>query len=83
MVTREVNSRNKTQSFKIKVTCHIIGNSKLGKTLQLITISCLKAIFVLLCFPIFQTSLVNRQTCANESDNDKTLFDCKYLTLSQ
>ena len=33
MVTREVNSRNKTQSFKIKVTCHIIENSKLGKTL--------------------------------------------------
>ena len=33
MVTREVNSRNKTQSFKIKVTCPFIGNSKLGKTL--------------------------------------------------
>ena len=53
MVTREVNSRNKTQSFKIKVTCHNIGNSKLGKTLQLITISCLKAIFVLLCVFLF------------------------------
>ena len=56
------------------------------KTLQLITLSYSKAIFVFffcVCFPIFQTSLVNRQTCANESDNDKTLFDCKYLTLSQ
>ena len=53
MVTREVNSRNKTQSFKIKVTCHNIGNSKLGKMLQLIAISCLKAIFVLLCVFLF------------------------------
>ena len=31
--------------------------------------------FVCVCFPIFQTSLVNRQTCANESNNDETLFD--------
>ena len=38
MVTREVSCRHEIDSFKIEVICHIMGNSKLGKTLQLVTI---------------------------------------------
>ena len=38
----------------------------------------LKSYFRFVLFlPIFQTNLVNRQTCANESDNNENLFNCK------
>ena len=52
MVTREVNCRHKIDSFNIEVICHIMGNSKLGKTLQLVAISYAKAI-VLVCVLLF------------------------------
>ena len=61
MVTREVSCRHEIDSFKIEVICHIMGNSKLGKTLQLVTISYSKAID-LFCVLLFskQAQLIVR-----------------------
>ena len=83
MVTREVSCRSKIHSFKIKVICHIIGNGNSvgnSETQKLITLNYSKAIFVFLCFPIFQTSLVNRQNCA--SSLPISLSACFQLSLN-